>query len=191
MSAAQAERLRAVLLDPVEARRIEVAGSLVAAVLVPLYERDGGLWAVFTRRHSELRLHGGQISFPGGRPEPGDADLTETALREADEEIGLRPAAVELLGALAPAPTVVSDIAIHPVVGLIDRPHAWTLAADEVDAVLEGPLAALAATHRHKTVVRPGRVATTDSYLLDGDEIWGATGRILTDLLVRLAGGTL
>jgi 8-oxo-dGTP pyrophosphatase MutT (NUDIX family) len=190
MSSSQAERLRAVLLDPLEARRIEVTGSLIAAVLVPLHERDGHLWAVFTRRHSELRLHGGQISFPGGRPEPHDADLTQTALREAHEEIGLAPAAVELLGALAPTPTVVSDIAIHPVVGLIARPQSWTLAADEVEAVLEAPLAALAPTHHYRTVQRPGANATTttDSYMIGETEIWGATGRILTDLLVRLAG---
>lgn len=189
MSAAQAERLRAVLLDPVEARRIEVYGSLTAAVLVPLYERDGRLWAVFTRRHSDLRLHGGQISFPGGRPERHDADLTQTALREAHEEIGLAPDAVELLGALAPTPTVISDIAIHPVVGLIRRPEAWTLAADEVEAVLEAPLAALVATHRYRTVERPGsRPTTTDSYMIGETEVWGATGRIVTDLLVRLAG---
>jgi 8-oxo-dGTP pyrophosphatase MutT (NUDIX family) len=189
MSSSQAERLRAVLLDPVEARRIEVSGSLTAAVLVPLYERDAQLWAVFTRRHSELRLHAGQISFPGGRPEPDDADLTQTALREAHEEIGLAPDAVELLGALAPTPTVVSDIAIHPVVGLVGRPAAWTLAADEVEAVLEAPLAQLAPTHRYRTVQRPGASATTtDSYMLGESEIWGATGRILTDLFVRLAG---
>jgi 8-oxo-dGTP pyrophosphatase MutT (NUDIX family) len=191
MSPAQAERLRAALLDPVEAQRIEVSGSLVAAVLVPLYEREGHLCAVFTRRHRELRLHGGQISFPGGRPEPQDADLTQTALREAHEEIGLDPAAVSLLGALAPTPVVVSDFAVHPLVGLIARPSAWTIAAEEVDAVLEAPLAALAATHRHRTVERPGTRVMTDSYTIGTAEIWGATGRILTDLLVRLAGWAL
>ena len=129
MSQAQAARLRAALLDPVAAERIEVAGSSAAAVLAPLFERDGELHAVFTKRRSHLRLHAGQISFPGGRPEHGDADLVQTALREAHEEIGLDPATVTLVGALRPTPTVVTDIAIYPVVGLIPPPATpWTVA---------------------------------------------------------------
>ncbi len=74
-----------------------------------------------SKRHSDLRLHAGQISFPGGRREPGDEDLIRTALREAHEEIGLDPASVVIVGALAPTPTVVTDIAIYPFVGLIER----------------------------------------------------------------------
>ena len=75
MSPAQAARLRAALLDPPAAREIEVAGSSAAAVLAPLFEREGELYAVFTKRRAHLRLHAGQISFPGGRREHGDADL--------------------------------------------------------------------------------------------------------------------
>jgi 8-oxo-dGTP pyrophosphatase MutT (NUDIX family) len=189
MSTAQAMRLRAVLLDPREAALMQVAGSATAAVLAPLFERDGELHAVFTRRPTHLRLHAGQISFPGGRREPGDADLTQTALREAHEEIGLDPATVVLLGALAPTPTVVSDIAIYPLVGLIPAPQApWRLAADEVDAVIEAPLQRLAATHRLEVIERrDGTRVTTDAYTAGEDTIWGATARILTDLLVRLA----
>ena len=140
MSSAQAQRLRARLLDPVTAARTVVPGSGIAAVLAPLWERDGELVAVFIKRHGELRLHAGQISFPGGRRDPGDVDLTATALREAHEEIGLEPAAVTVVGALTPTPTVVTDIAIYPFVGLIERPAAWTIAVDEVEAVLEAPL---------------------------------------------------
>jgi 8-oxo-dGTP pyrophosphatase MutT (NUDIX family) len=189
MSTAQAMRLRAALLDPREAALMHVAGSATAAVLAPLFERDGELHAVFTRRPTHLRLHAGQISFPGGRREPGDADLTQTALREAHEEIGLDPATVVLLGALAPTPTVVSDIAIYPLVGLIPAPQApWRLAADEVDAVIEAPLQRLAATHRLQVIERrDGTRVTTDAYTAGEDTIWGATARILTDLLVRLA----
>ena len=188
MSVAQAERLRAVLLDPLEAQGIDVAGSVAAAVLAPLYERGGELHAVFTKRRSHLRLHAGQISFPGGRSEPHDADLIQTALREAHEEIGLDPAAVTVLGALRPTPTVVSDIAIYPVVGLIAAPaSAWVLATAEVEAVIEAPLAQLAATHRLETFTRPGgRSVTTDAYSIGEDTIWGATARILADLLTRL-----
>jgi 8-oxo-dGTP pyrophosphatase MutT (NUDIX family) len=203
MTAAQAERLRAALLDPLAAQGMAVAGSQAAAVLVALFERDppprgadGELHAVFTRRRPDLRIHAGQVSFPGGRRDPGDADLVATALREAHEEIGLDPAAVTLLGALRPTPTVVSDIAIYPIVGLIAAPTAaWVLAAAEVEAVIEAPLAQLAATHRLKTITRPGGASvTTDAYTIGEDTIWGATARILADLLARLhlepAGGT-
>ena len=189
MSSAQAARLRAALLDPTEAEAIEVAGSVIAAVLVPVFERSGELYAVFTRRPTHLRLHAGQISFPGGRREPDDASLTATALREAHEEIGLRPDSVEVLGALAPTPTVVSDIAIYPLVGLIAEPdQPWTLAQDEVDSVIETSLPRLAATHRLQAINRPdGTSVTTDAYTAGAETIWGATARIVTDLLVRLA----
>jgi 8-oxo-dGTP pyrophosphatase MutT (NUDIX family) len=189
MSTAQATRLRAALLDPLEAAQMEVAGSATAAVLAPLFERDGELHAVFTRRRAHLRLHAGQISFPGGRPEPGDADLIHTALREAQEEIGLDPATVVVVGALAPTPTVVTDIAIYPVVGLIPSPtSAWKAAVDEVDAVIEASLPRLAATHRLQVIERrDGTRVTTDAYTAGEDLIWGATARIVTDLLVRLA----
>jgi 8-oxo-dGTP pyrophosphatase MutT (NUDIX family) len=189
MTAAQATRLRAALLDPREAALMKVAGSVTAAVLVPLFERDGELHAVFTRRPAHLRLHAGQISFPGGRREPDDADLTHTALREAHEEIGLDPATVLLVGALTPAPVVVSDFAIYPLVGLIPAPRApWRPAADEVDAVIELSLQKLAATHRLQVIERPdGTRVTTEAYTAGEDTIWGATARILTDLLVRLA----
>ena len=190
MSAAQAERLRAVLLDPLEAQGIDVAGSVAAAVLAALYERDGELHAVFTKRRSDLRLHAGQISFPGGRSEPGDADLIQTALREAHEEIGLDPAVVTLVGALPPTATVVTDIAIYPVVGLIPAPtHPWKIATGEVEAVIETPLAVLYATHRLQTFARRnGQSVTTDAYTIGDDTIWGATGRIVNDLLVALTG---
>ena len=189
MSPPQAARLRAVLLDPKEAEAIEVAGSVIAAVLVPLFERGSELHAIFTRRPTHLRLHAGQISFPGGRRESGDADLTATALREAHEEIGLPPGSVEVLGALAPTPTVVSDIAIYPLVGLIAEPAGpWTLAEDEVDEVIEASLPRLAATHRLQAVKRPdGTSVTTDAYSAGEQTIWGATARIVTDLLVRLS----
>lgn len=190
MSQAQATRLRAALLDPHEAAQMEVAGSASAAVLAPLFERDRELHAVFTKRHSHLRLHAGQISFPGGRPEHGDEDLVHTALREAYEEIGLDPASVVIVGALAPTPTVVSDIAIYPLVGLIPAPLTpWTLAGGEVEAVIEVSLPQLAATHRLQLIERlDGTRVTTDAYSAGADTIWGATARILTDLLVRLAG---
>ena len=190
MSQARAARLRAALLDPFAAQQIEVAGSSAAAVLAPLFERDGELYAVFTKRRSHLRLHAGQISFPGGRRERGDADLIATALREAHEEIGLEASTVTLVGALSPTPTVVTDIAIYPIVGLIPPPGAWTIADEEVEAVIEASLAQLAASHRMQTFTRNnGERVTTDAYTVGSDTMWGATARIVTELLARL--GTL
>ena len=190
MRQAQAMRLRAALLDPLYSQRIDVAGSVAAAVLAPLFEHGGELYAVFTKRRSDLRLHAGQISFPGGRREQGDADLVQTALREAHEEIGLDPATVAVVGALSPTPTVVTDIAIYPIVGLIPRPTGpWITATDEVEAVIVASLPELAATHRLQTFTRSsGLSVTTDAYTVGSETIWGATGRILTDLLVRLGG---
>ena len=188
MSEAQAKRLRAALLDPQAAQKIEVAGSVAAAVLAPLFVRDGELHVVFTKRRSDLRLHAGQVSFPGGRREQTDADLIETALREAHEEIGLEPAEVAVLGALPPTPTVVTDIAIYPIVGLIDEPaRAWIVDEREVESVIEVSLRVLAATHRLQTFTRTsGRSVTTDAYTAGEHTIWGATGRIVTDLLERI-----
>ena len=92
MSQAQAARLRAALLDPLAAQQIEVAGSTAAAVLAPLFERDGELYAVLTKRRSDLRLHAGQISFPGGRREHGDADLIKPRCARPKRRSGSTPA---------------------------------------------------------------------------------------------------
>jgi 8-oxo-dGTP pyrophosphatase MutT (NUDIX family) len=181
-----ARALRAVLLDPAAATTLELHGRVEAAVLVPLYLRDGVLHAVLTLRHDELRHHPGQISFPGGRRDPTDPDLVHTALREAHEEIGLDPTGVELLGALQPASTFVTDFAVYPFVGLIGPDERFTPAPREVEAVIELPVPALAASHARRTLTRNGREFRTDSYLLDGHLVWGATARILADLLERL-----
>ena len=98
-------------------------------MLVPLFaDAAGALHAVFTERREDLRRHPGEISFPGGRREPQDPDLLSTALRETHEEIGLPPDRVELLGALQPTPTFVTNYAIYPFVGLIDAGFEWIVA---------------------------------------------------------------
>src|SRR3989441_11497442 len=114
------EELRRLLLAPEEAAALDVRGRIDAAVLVPLFEQDGELHGVFTRRRSDLRRHAGEISFPGGRADEGEADLRATALREAHEEIGLPPSDVELVGALQPTPTIATDYSVYPFVGLIE-----------------------------------------------------------------------
>jgi 8-oxo-dGTP pyrophosphatase MutT (NUDIX family) len=186
MSAAQAERLRQVLLDPAEAFSVDPGGSARAAVLVPLHEHAGELWAVFTQRPRELPRHAGQISFPGGRVEEDDGDLIATALREAHEEIGLPASAVTVLGALRPVFVPRSDFAVHPVVAMIERPAVWTASEREVEAIHELALTELAANHGLATIVVAGGRRETPTFTAGGLMIWGATARILADLLARL-----
>jgi len=157
-------------------------------VLVPLYvDADGALHVVFTERRADLRRHAGEISFPGGRPEPGDAGLAATALRETFEEIGVPAEAFELVGALPPVPTVVTNYAIHPFVGVIEPGFAWVPAEAEVARVLELPLEALRAGHARRRLVRRGVPFRMDVYEAGGHLVWGATARILADLLSRVS----
>jgi len=181
------EQLAPLLLSPEEAAQLDVRGRIDAAVLVPLYEHDGRLHAVFTRRRSDLRRHAGEISFPGGRQDIEEEDLRQTALREAEEEIGLPREAVELVGALTPTPTVVTNYAIYPFVGVIEPGHRWLPSAGEVAEVLELSLPDLRGGHEHKRLVRRGVPFRSDVYTVDGNVIWGATARILSDLLDRLS----
>jgi 8-oxo-dGTP pyrophosphatase MutT (NUDIX family) len=178
-------RLEPLLLTPEEAAALDVHGRTDAAVLVPLFARNGELHAVFTRRRDDLRRHAGEISFPGGRQDPGE-DLRQTALREAHEEIGLDPAGVELVGALSPTPTVVTSYAIYPFVGVIEPATAWRPSADEVAEVLELSLPKLKQGYGRERLIRRGLPFRTDVYKTDGALIWGATARILGDLFERL-----
>lgn len=174
------------LLGAADADRIEVRGRTKAAVLVPLYLDGGELHAVFTKRRDDMRRHGGEISFPGGRRDEGDADLKSTAVREAREEIGLPPEAVEILGALQPTPTIATGYSVYPFVGLIEPGHQWTPSAREVAEVIELSLAALLAGYGRRRLVRRGLPIRTDTYLVGEHLIWGATARILADLLERI-----
>jgi 8-oxo-dGTP pyrophosphatase MutT (NUDIX family) len=189
---ALARTLRSVLLDPAEAAALEVHGRVDAAVLVPLYiAADGALTAVLTRRRDDMRRHAGEISFPGGRQDDDETDLRLTALREAHEEIGLDPAGVELVGALQPTPTIATDYAVYPFVGLIEPGQTWTPSAGEVAEVLEFPLARLRAGYARQRLIRRGVPFRTDVYVVDDHLVWGATARMLGDLLDRLPPGLL
>jgi 8-oxo-dGTP pyrophosphatase MutT (NUDIX family) len=154
---------------------------------VPIYRAaDGEPHAVLTRRRADLRRHAGEISFPGGRRDPEDRDLLDTALREAEEEIGLAPAQVSVLGGLAPISTFVTGYLIHPFVGLIPAPQPWRPSPREVDAVLELPLGALREGRTRTRLERRGIAFETDAYILAEHLIWGATARILDELYERL-----
>jgi 8-oxo-dGTP pyrophosphatase MutT (NUDIX family) len=186
-SSSLSEALSAVLLDPIEATALQVHGRIKAAVLVALYVDGGDLHAVFTRRRHDLRSHAGEISFPGGRRDEDEDDLRITALREAEEEIGLPREQVRIVGALAPTPTVATSFAIYPFVGLIEPGRTWTPSAQEVDEVLELRLTDLRAAHARRRLLHRGIPFRSDVYTVgEGLVIWGATARIVGDLLARV-----
>lgn len=141
---------------------------------------------VFTRRGTGLRRHAGEISFPGGRRDPTDTRLEDTALREAEEEIGLAREQVSLLGELAPVSTFVTNYLIHPFVGLVPAGLAWRVSVEEVDAVLELSARELRAGRTRTQMERRGISFETDAYIVAEHLIWGATARILDELLERL-----
>ena len=174
------------LLPADQAAAIEVRASVQAAVLVPLHMKRGELHAVFTERHHDLPRHAGEISFPGGRRDDADTDLIATALRETQEEVGLPADSVQLIGALEPIPTIVSGYAIHPFVGIVPSNFRWIPSDSEVAAVIDLPLPAVAAGYGRRRLVRRGAAIRTDTYVVDDHMIWGATARIVSDLLDRI-----
>ncbi|MDE2145868.1 MAG: CoA pyrophosphatase [Burkholderiales bacterium] len=176
-------------------------GRSAAAVLVPLVSRPGGLQVLLTRRAAELRDHAGQISFPGGRAEPQDEGAAGTALREAEEEVGLARDRVELLGQL-PAYTSVTGFVVTPVVGLVSLPPgpvALAIDRHEVAEAFEVPFSFLMdpAHHRRHVFVHEGGQRQFLSMpwhgtAADGSPreyfIWGATAAMLRNLYRFLAG---
>src|SRR3954451_6512514 len=180
------DRIRELLLTPQEAAEMDAPGQKDAAVLVPLYVDGGELNAVFTKRREDLRRHAGEISFPGGRQDDPDEDLRFTALREAEEEIGLPTSDVELIGALPPVGTFVTNYKIHPFVGAIEPGKQWELQPTEVEIVLEFSLRDLVRGYEMKRLIRRGVPIKTPTYTVEGNLIWGATARIVQDMLERL-----
>jgi 8-oxo-dGTP pyrophosphatase MutT (NUDIX family) len=185
-SSSLSDALRAVLLDPLEATALQVHGRTKAAVLVALYVDGDDLRTVFTRRRHDLRSHAGEISFPGGRRDEDEDDLRITALREAEEEIGLPRNDVEIVGALPPTGTFVTNYRIHPYVGMIEQGREWELEPREVDFVLELSLPDLVRGFEMQRLLKKGVPIKTPTYTVGGNLVWGATARILQHLLERL-----
>lgn len=157
-----------------------------AAVLVPLISAEGEWHLLFTRRTERVEAHKGQVSFPGGACDDGETAAEQTALREAEEEIGLHPQDVRVLGRL-PNLITITHYRVTPVVGVIPWPYAFRIATQEVARVFTIPLAWLAERENRWEFWLPGRRRSLIAYHpYDGELLWGATARMTLDLLSAL-----
>ena len=179
------DRIRRHTYRPITASEADIG----AAVLIPLYQLDGELHVVLTKRTMQMSTQKGHIAFPGGRREPGDRDLLATALRESLEEIGLDPHHVEIFGRVDDFSTRDGAILIAGFVGLIDPaalPYAWRPAEREVAEILEVPLRHLL-DPRNVIVAKPrelnGRMWPDETFLFRGHRVFGATARALRHFL--------
>ena len=172
--------------EPTTLDAIREQAARPAAVLVPVLAAGPEPRLVFTLRTEDLSRHAGEVSFPGGLADPGES-LAETALREAEEELGLLPVDVELLGSLPAVHTHVSGIVIAPFVGLLRTDPVLAPDPAEIAAVLEVPVRVLSEVWEVRWLEHDGRRFPTDVFEVDGGTIWGATGRILRSFLDALA----
>ena len=156
---------------------------------MPLYGWPDRPGLVLTERRADMRRHAGEISFPGGRVDPGET-LVECALREAREEIGLEPSAVDIVGALPPTSTVVTSYRVLPVVGLIPAGLAHALSPHEVERTIEVGLDELREAYGMRRLIRRGVPFRTPTFDTEQGFIWGATARMLETFLERLGAGT-
>lgn len=170
-------------------RRIQAPDAKPAAVLVPLYVAGGELWVLLTRRADHLLHHPGQYAFPGGARDDGDADEVATALREAREELGIPEEHVMVLGHLDDLLTVTGFV-ISPVVGAIPYPHELQPDPQEVAAVVPVPFSVIAnpLLVEEQEFTWQGKRLRSPVLHYGAHRIWGATARILQDLLSRLTG---
>lgn len=161
------------------------SGRVAAAVLVPIYSKQGQYYILFTRRTDKVKEHKGEISFPGGAYQEGDGTLVGTALRECAEEIGLMSDKVEVLGELDDMVTAVSNYIVTPLVGLIPWPYLFKMDEEEVEEIIEVPIRALLdkGCLEQKTEIIEGVEDTLLFYHYQDRVIWGATAQILKQFL--------
>lgn len=162
----------------------------LGAVLILLYERDGEVHVVLTRRRDDLAAHAGQISFPGGRRE-GRETLREAAVRETGEEVGVRPPFIRLLGELTPLYIPPSDFEVHPFVGWYEQEPHFVPQEAEVAEIIEVPLARLLDSGvRHEETWERGDISLKVPFFRVGaHKVWGATAMILSEFVERLRAG--
>lgn len=162
---------------------------LPSAVLIPIYKKEGQYHIVFIKRTNKVKTHKGQISFPGGVRDKGDKTLRETALRELEEEIGLRQEDVMILGELDDEITTTSNFIVTPFVAAIPWPYHFTPNKAEVAKIISVPIPALLEKNSMKPEFETlnGKRVTSFAYYYNGIRIWGATARILNKLLGIIA----
>jgi 8-oxo-dGTP pyrophosphatase MutT (NUDIX family) len=173
-----AEREKKVVLFSNEPRH-------TSAALIPVFNKGGEYHVMLTKRTEELKYHKGQICFPGGSPHDEDGSLRDTALREAYEEVGIRPEDVEILGELDSTGTLTSDFLITPFVGIIPYPYEFTVSKLEIDELIEVPLSVLAedSNYWEEIYSADGVIGKASFFKYKDKVIWGATARILKQLI--------
>jgi 8-oxo-dGTP pyrophosphatase MutT (NUDIX family) len=165
-----------------------------AAVLLPVFrDAEGELRIVLVVRADDGGQHGGQLGLPGGKPEPGDADLLATALREAEEEVGLQPDAVDVVATLEPLATRATGWLVHPFLARVPADTAWRLQETEIVGILT-PAARMLADRSARALLPFSSLRFQEPLLVDGIDVeghvlWGMTLRLLDDALPRLLGG--
>lgn len=171
-------------VDRISPAHLPAGGFARAAVLVPLFEKHGEAHVLLTRRPARMSRHGGQVAFPGGRVEPGEETLA-AALREAHEEVGLEPARADVMGRLSETLVLQSAFRLTPWVASVPYPYPYAAAAGEVEELLEVPIAALTRAGAHRVEHREvyGMSLDVHFFSVGPNVIWGATGRVLNELL--------
>ncbi len=171
-------------IDRIAPAHLPPGGFAEGAVLVPLHEKDGEPNVLLTRRPKHLARHAGQLSFPGGRVEPGEGTLA-AALREAREEVGLEPDRADVLGRLSETLVLQSAFRLTPWVASVPYPYPYVADPREVDAILHVPLSALERPGAHRVEKREAYGVNVDVHYFDlgGEVLWGATARITWELL--------
>jgi 8-oxo-dGTP pyrophosphatase MutT (NUDIX family) len=155
-----------------------------AAVLVPLFKKGEDCHLLFTKRSHQVKYHKGEISFPGGVVDEEDLELISTALREADEEIGLKKSDVQILGILDDIVTI-TEFIVTPIVGLFPYPYPFKVSEVEIAELIEVPLSFLLRekSFSEKEIIRGGQKEIVYAYQFEKHIIWGATARILKQFL--------
>jgi 8-oxo-dGTP pyrophosphatase MutT (NUDIX family) len=185
------ERRLAEILNGRTKRVLSREGVVVAAVLIPLFRRNGSIHVLLTKRSNQVEHHKGEISFPGGKMDEDDPDLLHCALRETSEEVGMDPRDVGIVGELDDFYTVATSFLVAPFVGMIPYPYEFRVSQREIDEILPVPLEIFFDAQRRTESVwmldeKPIRVI---SYAWEGYDIWGATARILEHFVDLLTDG--